>query len=435
MLSEQLRGVLTAHGIQLDTDLAALVRAAESDARALIAAQLPAGVSIAFNQVAAQQTAWIVNRATQQVTTRHYMLQAEDTEAMKRELVRSIPIGANPRETARRVIKAVQGVFNGGLHRARVIARTEQIDAYRAAAAATHQANRHMLKGWQWVAALSERTCRSCLAMHGTLHPLNEPGPLDHQQGRCTRVPVTKSWKELGFQGDEPPGRVSPGDGEKWLRNQPRKVQEHILGVDGLVQWETGNWPSVQWSELRTTGGWRDSYGAAKPPKAGPGWEGEKLPPPAFGQTLTPKDDAWGHWRARQAALRGPVARGRLLEPREIVFGENIEALGMDLPWLPLGGKMRGKVLPSNDILWPITGNALEHKTVSVLHHSNAKAAIRKDRAAAFKNHGVDKNRYLIDFGDREVDLYTLKKLSEYAPPVPLAELWVYGAGRYVRVI
>ena len=266
LVTTRLHIVLSAAGVIADKGATELIAAAGGDAAALIATQLPPGVSLQLLQADAEQLAQIIARTAEQITARHYWLQAEAIEAVKAELVRSVAAGTNPREAARKMVEAVQGVFNGGLHRARVIARTEQIDAYRNAAYETHWANRDLLTGWQWTADLSERTCRSCLAMHGSLHPLDEPGPLDHQQGRCVRVPITKSWRDLGFDVPEPEPLVKPGDGERWLQDQPRGVQDHILGKQGADMWRAGGWPASDWSVRRTTEGWRPSYQAAKPP-------------------------------------------------------------------------------------------------------------------------------------------------------------------------
>ena len=137
---------------------------------------------------------------------------------VRQELVRGMQLGLNPRETARRtvlgnrMVQAFEHGFNLPLNRALIITRTEQIDAARDAAALTHQANADLLRGWQWVAQLDTRTCPSCWAQHGTEHPLDEPGPWDHQQGRCTRMPVTRTWADLGYDVPEPPWLVRPED-------------------------------------------------------------------------------------------------------------------------------------------------------------------------------------------------------------------------------
>src|SRR3546814_11471968 len=74
-----------------------------------------------------------------------------------------------------------------------------------------------------WVAQLDRRTCPSCWSQHGSKHALDEPGPLDHQQGRCARLPVTRSWRDLGFDIDDPPSVVP--DAETTFRGMRRGDQ------------------------------------------------------------------------------------------------------------------------------------------------------------------------------------------------------------------
>lgn len=264
-LAQQAGGAITA-------DALALINAAPVDALRLIALQFPldehARLGVDWVRTDPRQIAEMVQRTTEQITARTWQLQAEATVQMERELIRAVAMGDNPRDAARAMVQAVQGSFNGGLVRATVIARTELLDAYRRATETEHNQHRDVLTKWQWVADLSERTCRSCLAMHGSLHDLDEPGPLDHHQGRCSRVPVTKTWKELGIKAPEPGGVVKPGDGEKWLSNQPESVQRDILGSRGYDAWKSGDWPSSDWAVRRESSGWRDSYGPAPQPPA-----------------------------------------------------------------------------------------------------------------------------------------------------------------------
>ena len=154
-----------------------------------------------------------------------------------------------------RMVADVQDAFDGGLARAQVIARTETIDAYRAGAKAHHEANSDVLQGWVWLAKLSERTCPSCVVMHGTEHDLNEPGPLDHQQGRCSRMPLVKP--ELV------PGTPTPKveSGPEWLARQPEGVQRSVLGPRRYEAWKAGDYPASRWAVRRESAAWRPSYG------------------------------------------------------------------------------------------------------------------------------------------------------------------------------
>jgi SPP1 gp7 family putative phage head morphogenesis protein len=231
------------------------------DAR-LTASQLPAAagntadLSVRFTRVSDQALASIVERTTQQITSRAWPLADDATEAMLRELTRAVPEGLSPREAARRIVKAVEGRFNGGLSRALTISRTEIIDASRAAAAQNQAGNADVLGGWVWLAELGSRTCPACVAMHGSVHSLEEQGPEGHQNCRCSRMPQTKTWRQLGFDVDEPPSTVTSGP--DWFAGQPETVQLAIMGPTRLRAVNDGT-PFSDLVQRRTTPGWRDS--------------------------------------------------------------------------------------------------------------------------------------------------------------------------------
>jgi SPP1 gp7 family putative phage head morphogenesis protein len=229
----------------------------------ILATQLPPGEIAAATKTFAQRLQpsaleLIVGRTTQQITSTTRPLSRDAGDAVRRELVRGVALGRNPRVTAREMLKRVEGGFNGGLTRAMVIARTETLDAYRATAAYTHQANQDVIAGWVWISALSGRTCPACWGMHGTVHPAYEPGPLDHQQGRCTRAPKTKSWAELGLQVKEPPDLIPDAQVRFWAL--PEEQQAAIMGPGRLEALKSGRMTWDQLAVRRSTAAWRDSY-------------------------------------------------------------------------------------------------------------------------------------------------------------------------------
>ena len=230
-----------------------LVALSMTDAAALIGAQLPA--SWPLNRPAKPELDAIVQRATTQITSRMWVLSDEATEAMRRRLIQGVAAGRNPRDTARLMVADVQDAFDGGLARAQVISRTETIDAYRTGAKAHHEANSDVLQGWVWLANLSARTCPSCVAMHGTEHDLDEPGPLDHPQGRCSRMPLVKP--ELVPNAPKPVIESGP----EWLARQPEGVQRSVLGPRRFEAWQDGNYPASRWAVRRESEAWRPSYG------------------------------------------------------------------------------------------------------------------------------------------------------------------------------
>lgn len=230
----------------------------------LIASQLPAEAGTTaeliarFNRVDANALGWIVERSTEQITAASFRLGTVGQDAMRRALVRGVAVGDNPRTAAARMLRRAEGAFNGGLTRALTIARTEMLDAHRSAAAAAQFANDDVLQGWVWQAQLDRRTCPSCWGMHGTVHNLEEPGPNDHQQGRCARLPKTKTWAELGFDIPEPPSLL-PDAGEVFA-GLPQADRLAIMGPTRLQALDDGLVNLGDMATRRRTPGWRDSW-------------------------------------------------------------------------------------------------------------------------------------------------------------------------------
>jgi hypothetical protein len=178
---------------------------------------------------------------------------------MTRSLLTGVAAGDNPRAIAQAMVRRVEGGFTGGLTRALVISRSEVIDASRAAAREAHMANSDVLRGWTWHCACDRRSCPSCWAKHGNEYKLTDPGPLDHQQGRCSRTPLTKSWADLGFTVKEPPS-VMP-DAMATFRAMPKADQLAVMGPARLAALDSGKASWADLAQRRKTTGWRDSYG------------------------------------------------------------------------------------------------------------------------------------------------------------------------------
>lgn len=230
----------------------------------LIASQMPAAAGdtatlvATFTRVDPEAIGAIVERTTEQIHAASKPLSDDAVEAMRRELVRGVAVGDNPRTTARRMLRRVEGRFNGGLTRAMTIARTEVLDAHRSATAAAQFDNADVLAGWVWTARLDGRTCPSCWSQHGRVYPLTETGPNDHQQGRCARTPKTRTWRELGFDVDEPADLLP--DARATFARLGREEQLQIMGPTRLQALDDGQ---LDWEDLstpRSTTGWRDSY-------------------------------------------------------------------------------------------------------------------------------------------------------------------------------
>lgn len=269
VIATALQDLATQAQVRIVGDLHEAVKVAGAAEVGLIRSMLPAEATadlvVTWDRVDDKALAAIIKRTTQQIHARTRPIPADQVRIMKRELIRGVAVGDNPRETARRIMARTQGRFVGGAARATTIARTETLDAMRAGARAADRANKDVLDGWQWVADLSGRVCPACLAMHGSVHDVDEAGPLGHQNCRCARAPKTKSWRDLGFDLDEPDDLLP--DAQKWFDALPTADRKAILGADGLAAYDAGKFPMSAWATRKDAPEWRPSYVPAKPPK------------------------------------------------------------------------------------------------------------------------------------------------------------------------
>lgn len=246
----------------IDDSTASVTRLGVEGQALMITAQLPVTVARADEE----QINAIIERVSGSILASSEDITPAVMDVIRRRLTGGIALGDNPRETARRIVKDTGRDFNGGLPRALNIARTEMLTAMRAAQWATDQANVTVLRGWMWLAHLDSKTCRSCVGMHGTEHPVEEEGPEDHHSGRCARMPLTKTWAELGITG-VPDTPIDIPDAADWFDGLDEGTQRSMLTGRGYEAWKRGEYPMDQWATTKTNDGWRDSVVPSKPPK------------------------------------------------------------------------------------------------------------------------------------------------------------------------
>lgn len=254
-----LDGLGTLAGVTITANLGPLVESVDGWQKAIMATQLPRDYRMPWRVMSDRALDAIVKRSTEQVESITRVLSRDVQAVMKQELVRGIAVGSNPRVSARKMFVRTRDAFDGGLYRAQGIAATELLDAHRAGSLASRKANSDVVLGWQWICSLSSRTCPSCLSQHGSKHPADEPGPLDHVRGRCTALSLARSWLDLGIDVPEPPA-APIGDARQWFDAQSPEVRRQIMGPGRLALLDSGG---LQWSELsrlRSNDGWRDSY-------------------------------------------------------------------------------------------------------------------------------------------------------------------------------
>lgn len=213
-----------AHGRISQAELEAALRGA-ADADLLIQVGLgPGPGGIEFRPEGAAAVELAVRSRDGRLARALARLAPEAADTVRNELLVGVIAGLAPAQIARRT----RAALGGNLSRALTIARTEMISAYRESAIRRYADNKRFVERWMWLAQLDGGTCPVCWAMHGTLHDLDEPFGT-HPNCRCTPVPITRSWDELGFPGStESRLEVEPGV-DRFRRLDPA-TQRRILG-------------------------------------------------------------------------------------------------------------------------------------------------------------------------------------------------------------
>lgn len=256
--AQRIEELVAATGDVVAGDLSALVGMAEDHQLRMIAAQVPddypPGVGNLVNPDAMDA---IVTRTQTSIVALSMPIPADVEAAIKSVIIKGVAMGEHPSVAAREMLARVGDRFEGGRRRAETIARTSMLTAHRDAALASRIANADVCTGWAWLASLSPRTCQVCISMHGTVFPHDSPGPLDHPNGRCAAVPLTR------YAPDGDPFKTGPD----WFAEQPERVQRQILGPRRLAAYQRGDYPPERWAALGDNPGWQPSYKPTKAPK------------------------------------------------------------------------------------------------------------------------------------------------------------------------
>lgn len=155
-------------------------------------------------------------------------------EQMAEAILEGIGMGKNPR-TIGGIITRTLGM---GLTDSMRMMRTVQLWSYREANRASYNANSDVVQGWVWYAELDDATCASCVAQHGSVHPLDEPLN-DHHNGRCAMVPLV-----IGA-----PNQITAG--ADWFTSQSEETQKAILGASKWDAWKNGKFDLAEVSGVK----------------------------------------------------------------------------------------------------------------------------------------------------------------------------------------
>jgi SPP1 gp7 family putative phage head morphogenesis protein len=166
-----------------------------------------------------------------------------------RRLRDAIRLGVVNGETIDQIVRRVRGtralnykdgIMAMGRRGAEALVRTAVSHTTTAARDLLYEQNADLISKEQWVATLDTRTCPQCMGLDGKTFELGKGVKTPAHIGcRCVRVPVIKSWRELGLDIDElPPGTRASMNGQvsatetygTWLKKQGAEVQDDVLG-------------------------------------------------------------------------------------------------------------------------------------------------------------------------------------------------------------
>lgn len=205
---------------------------------------------VSFTEIAISQVyASAVARPFQGKLLKEWMDELEADTAVKiRDAVR---LGVIQNETTDQIVRRIRGTrangYKDGLlaisrRNAQSIVRTAVQHTARVAQESVVMANESIFNGEQWHSTLDSRTTPFCQAHDGKVYAIGDgPQPPAHINCRSVRIPLVKSWRELGIDADELPastrasmnGQV-PDDltyGD-WLRKQPVSIQDEVMGIE-----------------------------------------------------------------------------------------------------------------------------------------------------------------------------------------------------------
>lgn len=234
--------------------------------------KIPKGINVIWNGIDTKAVETIIGM-TRLNSPLHRLLSsisATGAKAAEDALIEGMILGQNPRAIA----PIIRDALGTELSRALTISRTETLRAGRVASSENYKANNDIVDGWIWDAALDDRTCESCWAMHGTIHSNDEV--LDgHPNCRCSEIPKTKSWEEIGATyGVDLSGmeqhEVKIESGESLFGKLSDSRQQDILGESKWQAWKDGLFEfsdlshqteSADWGTMRTITSLQDLIG------------------------------------------------------------------------------------------------------------------------------------------------------------------------------
>jgi SPP1 gp7 family putative phage head morphogenesis protein len=232
------------------------IAAGERDAHQLLLAGFPtsASVEISFTTMPREAVEALVGFLVDGSPLREFIASSvgEAVDDFAQTMVTGLAAGWNPRRLAREL----RGRFGMGLTDALRTARTAQLHAYRSAMLNSYRES-GIVTEWERLAAHNDRTCLACIVLDGKRYTLAEEME-DHPQGRCTLLPITKTYAELGIDAPEPDFQREMA--RDWFQSQDEATQREMMGSGKWEAWQEGKFTLDDIPKRVIAGVW------------GPGW-------------------------------------------------------------------------------------------------------------------------------------------------------------------
>lgn len=165
----------------------------------------------------------------------------------------AIKIGIVEGETTDQIVRRVRGtrslrysdgILEIGRREAQTITRTAIAHVSDRASQELWSENRDIIRGVKWVSTLDSRTSAICRERDGKIYKIDSAPPVPaHFNCRSRKIAYLGEFQVKGSRASR--GGPVPEDTsyEQWLRDQPRAVQEEVLGVRKARLFREGGLP------------------------------------------------------------------------------------------------------------------------------------------------------------------------------------------------
>lgn len=135
----------------------------------------------------------------------------------------------------------VSELLNLHKRQAEALVRTSTNAVAAAARSELFEKNKKVLRGYEWVAKLDHRTTIICMSLDNKVFKIGE-GPLPPAHWRCRSQTTPVVLKKYSKKVNNEPGGIDESY-QQWLKRQPAKIQDGILGKTRGALFRRGDLP------------------------------------------------------------------------------------------------------------------------------------------------------------------------------------------------